>query len=77
MTGSRRWIDWAALGANVGLAVLFALLASAPFLVGADVGLWLIAAAVGVVVGVFLYLRRDRYSEPGPDADETRFPRDG
>jgi hypothetical protein len=26
-------------------------------------------------VGVYLYLRRDRYSEPGPDADETRFPR--
>jgi hypothetical protein len=77
MTGSRRWIDWAALGASVGSAVLFALLLSAPFLVGADAGLWLVAPAVGVVLGVLLYLRRDRYPEPGPDADETRFPPSG
>jgi NAD(P)-dependent dehydrogenase (short-subunit alcohol dehydrogenase family) len=24
---------------------------------------------------LYFYLRRERYSEPGPDADETRFPR--
>jgi hypothetical protein len=24
---------------------------------------------------MYFYLRRERYSEPGPDADETRFPR--
>jgi hypothetical protein len=73
MAGSR-WIDWPALGASVGSAVLFALLFSAPFLLGADPGLWLVAPAAGVVVGILVYLRRRRYPEPGPDADETRFP---
>jgi hypothetical protein len=35
MTRSLRRIDWAALGANVGSAVLFTLLLLGPFLVGA------------------------------------------
>jgi hypothetical protein len=26
------------------------------------------------VGNTLFYLRRERYSEPGPDADETRFP---
>jgi hypothetical protein len=72
--GARR-IDWAALGARVGSAVLFTLLLSSPFLWGARASQWLIALAAGVLVGLYLYLRRDRYSEPGPDADEQRFPR--
>jgi hypothetical protein len=67
-------VDWAALGSSVGSAVLFALLLSAPFLLGAPSGMWLLGPAAGVVVGVYLYLRRERFSEPGPDADETRFP---
>jgi hypothetical protein len=72
--GSRR-IDWPALGAAVGSAVLFTLLLSSPFLWGANWSHWLIALTVGVALGLYLYIRRDRYSEPGPDADETRFPR--
>jgi hypothetical protein len=75
VTRSLRHVDWPALGSSVGSAVLFALLLSAPFLVGAPAAMWLLSPAAGVVVGVYLYLRRDRYSEPGPDADETRFPR--
>jgi hypothetical protein len=35
----------------------------------------LIGPAVGIVVGVYLYIRRERHVQPGPDADETRFPR--
>ena len=38
--------------------------------------MWLLGRAAGVVVGVYLYLRRERFSEPDPDADETRFPAD-
>ena len=72
---SLRRADWAALGSSVGSAVLFSLLASAPFLLGAPVAMWLLGPAAGIVLGVYLHLRRDRYSEPGPDADETRFPR--
>jgi hypothetical protein len=75
MTRSLRGINWAALGASVGSAVFVSLLLSAPFLLGAHYSLWLIGPAVGVVVGVYFYVRRDRYDEPGPDADETRFPR--
>ena len=30
---------------------------------------------IGLVLGFYFDLRRDRYSEPGSDADETRFPR--
>jgi hypothetical protein len=75
MTRSLRRIDWAALGANVGSAVLFTLLLMAPFLVGAQHGLWLLGLAIGIILGLYFYLRRERYSEPGPDADETRFPR--
>jgi hypothetical protein len=71
---SLRNIDWAALGANVGSAVLFTLLLLSPFLWGAHYRQWLLGLAIGLVLGGYLYLRRQRYSEPGPDADETRFP---
>jgi hypothetical protein len=74
MTGSIRRIDWTALAASVGSSLLFSLLVSLPFLLGAGYRLWLVCPVVGVV-GVFLYVRRDRYSEPGPDADDVRFPR--
>jgi hypothetical protein len=75
MTRAFRRIHWAALGANVGSAVLFTLLLMAPFLVGAHYRLWLLGLAIGVLLGLYFYLRRERYSEPGPDAAETRFPR--
>jgi Na+/phosphate symporter len=75
MTRSLRRIDWAALGANVGSAVLFTLLLLGPFLIGARYHLWLLGLAIGLGLGLYFYLRRERYSEPGPDADETRFPR--
>jgi hypothetical protein len=68
-------IDWPALGAALGPAVLFTLLLSSPFLWGASHLHWLAALSFGVVLGLYLYVRRDHYSEPGPDADETRFPR--
>jgi hypothetical protein len=70
-----RRVDWAALAASVGSCLLFSLLLSLPFLLGAGYRLWLVSPVVGVVVGVYLYLRRERYSEPGPDADDVRFPR--
>ena len=75
MTRSLRPIDWAALGATLGSTVLFTLLLLSPFLWGAHYGQWLLGLAIGLVLGLYFYLRRDRYSEPGPDADETRFPR--
>jgi hypothetical protein len=75
MTIGGRRIDWPALGASMGPAVLFTLLLSSPFLLGASALHWLLALAFGLGVGLYLYVRRDRYSEPGPDADETRFPR--
>ena len=74
MTRILRPINWAALGSSIGSAMLFILLLSAPFLLGANYRLWLLGLAASIVLGVYLYLRRDRYSEPGPDADETRFP---
>ena len=74
MTRSLRRIDWAALGANLGSSVLFTLLLLSPFLWGAPYGHWLLGLAIGLVLGGWFYLRRDRYSEPGPDAHETRFP---
>jgi hypothetical protein len=75
MTRSLRGIDWAALGANVGSAVLFTLLLLGPFLVGAHYSHWLLGLAVGIILGLYFYVRRERYSESGPDADENRFPR--
>jgi hypothetical protein len=74
MTRSVGRIDWAALGASVGSAVFVTLLFFGPFLLGGHYTLWLIGPAIGIVVGVYFYVRRERYSEPGPDADETRFP---
>jgi hypothetical protein len=70
-----RRIDWTALAASVGSSLLFSFLLSLPFLLGAGLRLWLVSPALGVVVGVYLYLRRERHSQPGPDADEVRFPR--
>jgi hypothetical protein len=75
MTRSLRRIDWAALGANLGSTVLFTLLLLSPFLWGARSTHWLLGLAIGIILGLYFYLRRERYSEPGPDADETRFPR--
>jgi hypothetical protein len=75
MTRSLRRLDWAALGANVGSAVLVTLLLSSPFLWGAHYTQWLLGLAIGILLGLYFYVRSDRYSEPGPDADETRFPR--
>jgi hypothetical protein len=75
MTRSLRRIDWAALGANVGSAVLFTLLLLSPFLWGAPYTRWLLGLAIGLLLGLYFYVRRERYSEPGLDADETRFPR--
>jgi O-antigen/teichoic acid export membrane protein len=75
MTKSIQPIDWAALGANLSSTLLFTLLLLSPFLWGAAVWHWLLAVAIGLVLGVYFYLRRARFEEPGPDADETRFPR--
>jgi hypothetical protein len=75
MTTSGWRIDWAALGANMGSTVLFTLLLLSPFLWGAHYTHWLIGLAIGIVLGLYFYVRRERYTEPGPDADETRFPR--
>ena len=74
MTSVRR-INWAVLGANVGSAVLFTLLLLSPILWGAHLAHWLLGLAIGTALGIYFYACRDRYSEPGPDADETRFPR--
>jgi hypothetical protein len=73
MRRTLRRIDWAALGTNVGSTVLFTLLLLGPFLVGTHNRLWLLGLAIGLILGLYFYLRRERYSEPGPDADETRF----
>jgi Na+/phosphate symporter len=75
MTRSHRRLDWAALGANVGSTVLFTLLLLSPFLWGAHYLQWLLGLAIGLALGLYFYLHRGRYSEPGPDADENRFPR--
>jgi hypothetical protein len=75
MTRSLRRVDWAALGASVGSSVLFTLLLFMPFLLGVHYSYWLIGLALGTVLGVSFYVRRERDAEPGPDADETRFPR--
>ena len=74
MTGVWR-IGWSSLGSNVGSSVLFTLLLLSPFLWGAPLGHWLLGLGIGVALGGYFYLRSERYSEPGPDADETRFPR--
>jgi O-antigen/teichoic acid export membrane protein len=68
-------INWAALGANLASTLLFTLLLLSPFLWGAPVWHWLLAVAISLVLGIYFYVRRERFEEPGPDADETRFPR--
>jgi hypothetical protein len=68
-------LDSAALGASVGAAVLFTLLWLAPMLLGASHTWWLAGLGLGIVLGVWLYVRRARDQEPGPDAEERRFPR--
>ena len=75
MTRGLRRIDWVALGADVGSAVLFTLLLVGPFLVGAHYRLWLLGLIIGILLGLYFHVRREHYSEPGPDADDVRFPR--
>jgi hypothetical protein len=73
MSRSIQPIDWPALGVNLGSTLLFTLLLLSPFLWGAAIWHWLTAVAIGLVLGLYFYVRRERYEEPGPDADETRF----
>jgi hypothetical protein len=49
--------------------------ALSPFLWGAHLGHWLLGLTIGIALGIYFYVRRERYTEPGPDADDTRFPR--
>jgi hypothetical protein len=74
VTRGIRHIDWPALGASVGASSLLTVLAMLPLLMGVQYGYWLLVLVVGIVLGVYLYVRREKYAEPGPDADETRFP---
>jgi hypothetical protein len=46
--------------------VLFTLLLLSPFLWGAHHGHWLLGLAIGVILSLYFFLRRDRYSQPGP-----------
>jgi hypothetical protein len=66
MTRSLRRIDWAALGASLGSTVLFTLLLLSPFLWGAHYLHWLLGLAIGLVLGLYLYLRRDRLRRARP-----------
>ena len=75
MPKSIQHINWASIGANLGSTLLFSLLLLSPFLWGASLWHWLLAVAIALVLGLYLYVHRERYEEPGPDADETRFPR--
>ena len=75
MTRSIRHIDWPALAASVGGSSLLTVLAMLPLLMGVRYTYWLLVLAAGIVLGVYLYVRRMKNTEPGPDADETRFPR--
>jgi hypothetical protein len=35
----------------------------------------MLAVVIALVLGLYFYVCREHYEEPGPDADETRFPR--
>jgi hypothetical protein len=74
MTRSVRHINWSALGASVVSSSLLTVLAMLPLLLGVHFIYWLLVLTGGIVLGVYLYIRREKYAEPGPDADETRFP---
>jgi hypothetical protein len=74
MTKSIQPIDWAALGANLGSTLLFTLLLLSPFLWGAAVRHWLLAVAIGLVLGVYFYIRRERFEEPGRTPRRPDFP---
>ena len=68
MTRTIQHLNWAALGANLGSALLFTLLLLSPFLWGAPLWHWLLAVAIALVLGLYFYVRREHYEEPGPDA---------
>jgi hypothetical protein len=75
MTRTIQHINWAAPGANLGSALLFTLLLLSPLLWGGPLWHRLLAVAIALVLGRYFSVRRAHYEEPGPDADETRFPR--
>ena len=75
MTKRLQTIDWPALVESVGLTLPLTLLGLSPFLWGAPLTHWLLGVVIGLALSLYFYIRRSRYEEPGPDADETRFPR--
>jgi hypothetical protein len=75
MTRTIQHINWAAPGANLGSTLLFTLLLLSPLLWGGPLWHRLLAVAIALVLGRYFSVRRAHYEEPGPDADETRFPR--
>jgi hypothetical protein len=52
LTRSIHHLNWAALGANLGSALLFTLLLLSPFLWGAPLWHWLLAVAIALVLGL-------------------------
>jgi hypothetical protein len=75
MTRSLRRIDWAALGASLGSTVLFTLLLLSPFLWGRTTSTGCSGWPSGSSWASTSTCAGTAYDEPGPDADETRFPR--
>ena len=59
MTRSIQHINWAALGANLGSALLFTLLLLSLFLWGAPLWHWLLGVAIALVLGLYCYVRRE------------------
>jgi hypothetical protein len=64
-------IDWPVFLESVFGSMILVMLGLIPMLAGAPIGHWALAAAAGLVIGLFIYIRVDMRHKPHKDSSEN------
>lgn len=63
-------IDWTALVESLAGSTILVMVAAIPLLAGRPIRQWALAAALGLVIGLFVYVRVELRRRSGKDAPD-------